>query len=351
MTPVEAEPSQQSAAPAGNDGDAGEAPRTPNRLTRWLLPAVALVAAVVVGIVLLAGGGDDEKPAAARRALAVAASLERLAAASAGAGHPVYWAGARDGTTYELSETRDGRIFIRYLPAGVSVGASEARYLTVATYPQARAFQTLLATARAQGVEAVTVPGGGRAFQDRNRAESAYVAFPGSNVQIEIFDATAGEALRLARSGAIVPVRAAVASGEPRAVSPQQLAQTATQAGHPVYWAGAEEQTTYELTEERDGRIYVRYLPSGVAVGDDSPRFLTVGTYPQPDPLASLRRAAADSGSATFEVEGGTAYADAAHPKSVYVAYRDSGVQVEVYDPVDGRARTLLTSGRIVPAR
>lgn len=348
MTPVEAESSQQSAA---SGGDGGEVPRTSGRLTRWLLPAVALVAAVVVAVVLLAGGGDDDEPAAARRAPAVAASLDRLAAAAADAGHPVYWAGARDGATYELTETRDGRFFIRYLPAGVDVGSSDARYLTIATYPQARAFETLLATARAQGVEAVRVPGGGRAFQDSGRAESAYVAFPGSGVQIEIFDPTAGEALRVARSGAIVPVRAAGATGEPRAVSPQQLAQTAAQAGHPVYWAGAEQQTTYELTEERDGRIYVRYLPSGVAVGDDSPEYLTVGTYPQPDALASLRRAASDSGSATFEVEGGTAYADAAHPKSVYVAYRDSGVQVEIYDPVDGRARTLLTSGRIVPAR
>lgn len=354
MTPVEAEPSKQPSATAGGSaasaGDPAPRPQRTRTLVRWLVPAAVLLALVVAGVALF-GGGDGDEPTAPRRAPAAAATAERLAAVAAGAGHPVYWAGARQDATYELTQTRDGRIFIRYLPRGVAVGADEARYLTVATYPQAKAFATLLATARKQDVEAVEVPGGGRAFQDRNRATSAYVAFPGSDVQVEIFDATPGAALRLARSGQIAPVGAAAArSGEPRAATPQQLAQAAVEHGHPVYWAGERAKTTYELTEAADDRVWVRYLPDGVAVGDGGARYLTVGTYPQPDALAELRRAAAASGSPTFAVEGGTAYVDPRRPDSVYVAYRDSGVQVEVYHPAAGRARALLTSGRIVPA-
>jgi hypothetical protein len=34
---------------------------------------------------------------------------------------------------------------------------------------------------------------------------------------------------------------------------------------HPVYWAGPRPSYTYELTRTSDGRIFVRYLPTGVA--------------------------------------------------------------------------------------
>ncbi|HST41529.1 MAG TPA: hypothetical protein VLK58_18570 [Conexibacter sp.] len=340
MTPAETAPSQSS------PGSTPAAPR--RRPALWIAVAVAIVALVVVAIALLAGGGDDDP---APRAPAAAATPARLAAVAASAGHPVYWAGARDATTYELTRTSDGRIFVRYLPEGAEVGDPAADYLTVASYPQRAAFASLLRTARSKGATTVAVPGGGRAYEDPERATSAYVAFPGSDVQVEVFDAAAGAALRAVRSGAIVPVDAGAArSAEPRAVTPTQLAVVGRAHGHPVYWAGPLDGATYELTEASDGRVYVRYLTGGAAVGDAGDDHLTVGTYPQPDALAQLRRAAEESGAETFDVDGGTAYADPAHPGSVYVVYRDSGVQVEVYDPQPGRARALLSDGDVVPA-
>ncbi|MDW5595231.1 hypothetical protein VSS74_12845 [Conexibacter stalactiti] len=340
MTPVEAPPSQPSPDPAP------AAPRRRAALT--IAIAVVVVALVVAAVALFAGGDDDDTPP---RAPASAATPARLATVAAGAGHPVYWAGARDATTYELTRTSDGRIFVRYLPEGVAVGDPAADYLTVASYPQRSAYAALLATARRKGASTVAVPGGGRGYQDPDRATSAYVAFPGSDVQVEVFDPAAGAALRAVQAGAIVPVDAGAArSSEPRAATPAQLAAAGRAHGHPVYWAGPVDGATYELTEASDGRVYVRYLSGGAAVGDAGDDHLTVGTYPQPDALGELRRAAAASGAETFAVDGGTAFADPAHPGSVYVAYRDSGVQVEVYDPLPGRARALLTGGDVVPA-
>ena len=43
---------------------------------------------------------------------------------------------------------------------------------------------------------------------------------------------------------------------------------------HPIYWAGPKPGYTYELTQRRDGTIYVRYLPQGVRVGDPRGAFV-----------------------------------------------------------------------------
>jgi hypothetical protein len=48
---------------------------------------------------------------------------------------------------------------------------------------------------------------------------------------------------------------------------------------------------------------------------------------------------------------GGIAVYDSARPTSVYFAYPDSKVQVEVFDPNGRTARNLVASGRIVPIK
>jgi hypothetical protein len=44
------------------------------------------------------------------------AQLERLPDL---VGHPVYWAGPRNGFSYELTSITNGRTFVRYLPSEV----------------------------------------------------------------------------------------------------------------------------------------------------------------------------------------------------------------------------------------
>jgi len=44
------------------------------------------------------------------------------------------------------------------------------------------------------------------AYQDKARPTSAYLAFPGSDFQIEVYHPSAARALRLATSGQVAPV-------------------------------------------------------------------------------------------------------------------------------------------------
>ena len=134
---------------------------------------------------------------------------------------------------------------------------------------------------------------------------------------------------------------------EPVASSVAGLRAFATAIGHPVYWAGPLKPYTYELRLTKQGRVFVRYLPNGVDVGDPRASFLTVATYPVAGAVAALRSAAARGG-VGFETGGGFAYYDRSKPTSVYYATpRAPGYQVEVFDPSPRRARSLVLSGRI----
>jgi len=108
---------------------------------------------------------------------------------------------------------------------------------------------------------------------------------------------------------------------------------------------------TYELTETSDGRIYVRYLPRGIGVGDPKPH-TTVGTYPFRNPVAAVKAIAKETGGRTFSIAGGgLAAVDGNHPTSVYVAFPRSDYQIEVFDRSAARARQLVSSGLVVPVR
>jgi hypothetical protein len=318
-----------------------------------VLIAAAIVLAVVLAIVLwlLLRGG--EKPDRARRGPAAAASIQRLSAFAGAVGHPVYWAGPQPRFTYELSRTKDGRVYIRYLPPGVKLGNRNPNYLTVGTYPQRDALATLRVAAKKQGARTIHLAGGGLAFQYKGRAKSVYLAYPASDYEIEVFDPSPTRALHLVVSGQVKPLGAPPQTrAGSEAASVKQLKALARALGHPIYWAGARPGDTYELTRTRDGSVYIRYLPRGARVGDRRPAYLTIATYPQKGALEILKATAAKNQVATMKLaNGGLALVDVKHPTSVYVAYPAVDLQVEVYDPAPGRARQLVISGKIAPVR
>lgn len=134
------------------------------------------------------------------------------------------------------------------------------------------------------------------------------------------------------------------------AASLDELRKLPTSVGHPVYWAGPKRGFTYELTRTRRGDVYIRYLPAGVAVKDKRPDFLTVGTYPYPQAIASSRSQAKRAGAFKRSIAGrGVAYSLPEKPKSVFFAYPRLDYLFEVYDPTPLRARRLVLSGRIRP--
>jgi hypothetical protein len=135
------------------------------------------------------------------------------------------------------------------------------------------------------------------------------------------------------------------------AASADELRNLEGSVGHTVYWAGRRPGFTYELTQV-GGNVYIRYLPSGTAIGDPRPNFLTVGSYPTRKAYSILQRQGRRRGNTTDKLEGGgIAVSSESRPQSVYLAYPDSDVQVEVYDPSASRARRLVLSGRVTPIR
>lgn len=118
---------------------------------------------------------------------------------------------------------------------------------------------------------------------------------------------------------------------------------------YPIYWAGRQPGTTYELSRGANGDIDIRYLPAGVQIGSRHP-YLAIGTYPLANAYAITRRAAERSGAVSVPAGAGTvAFYDRSRPTNVYLARSGSNFQIEVFDPSAGRARDLVQSGRIAP--
>lgn len=312
--------------------------------------------AVVAGLVawLLVRGNDNGNTV--KKAPAKAVSAESLATLPSTFHHPVYWAGPKSGFTYEVTRTNDGRIFIRYLPAGVPVGANRPKYLTIGTYPVKNALGAVRAIATRLHATPFRLSGGGLAVQDTRHPTSVYLAYPGADYQVEVFDPSPARAQSLVLSGRVSPIdsrsgAAQSAAAPAEIVLPGALRRLAAQVAHPVYWAGSQRGTSYERTVTNDGRIYIRYLPAGVKAGDQR-LYTTVGTYRVQDAVVAVKAIAKSTGSRTFKVAGNAvAVIDSAHPTSVYLAFPKSQYEIEVFDPSPRRARQLVTSGRITAVR
>ncbi|HET7510589.1 MAG TPA: hypothetical protein VFJ65_10115 [Solirubrobacterales bacterium] len=168
---------------------------------------LTLTAAAVAVVLLISGCGDSGTTSTATTSGSSSATVvpeSGLLRAMKGAGYPVYWAGPRLGVEYEVSRQED-RAFVRYLPKGEEP-ESERKFLTVGSYKDSKALAGIRESGQKAGAILVQIDGGGTAYAEGVDATSAYMAFPGVNTQVEVFDPKPGEALRLIRSGAIVPV-------------------------------------------------------------------------------------------------------------------------------------------------
>jgi hypothetical protein len=166
---------------------------------------------LVVWLIASAGGDSDSsasKPpaieAGADKTVSVVPESGHLGALT-GVGYPVYWAGPRAGAEYEVSRLEEGRTYVRYLPEGEKAESDKA-FLTVGSYEEHDALGNLRKLGQTSGEILVGIPGGGSAYAESTKATSAYMAFPGVDVQVEVYDPEGGKALELIRSGAIVPV-------------------------------------------------------------------------------------------------------------------------------------------------
>jgi hypothetical protein len=136
---------------------------------------------------------------------ATATSIAGLTALARTLGHPIYWIGPKKGFTYELQKGSNGSVSVRYLPPGASLGTSHP-YLAVGTYPFRNAFATIKTLAAQPGAKSIRLPRGGLAVVGSQDPNSIHLAFPGSNVQVEVFDPAAFLARHIVASGQVSAV-------------------------------------------------------------------------------------------------------------------------------------------------
>lgn len=187
-------------------GGAGAALRRP-RVRLGAVIALAVAAGFIAWLVLRGGNNSTPplgKTTAAQGSLPgagpVAMSRAGLKKLQAALNHPIYWAGPKKGYTYEVTQRRDGTIYVRYLPAGVRVGDPRGAFLIIVTYPYANA---LLALERVENGKGIRVPRGGLALVHKGYRQSVHLAYPNVDYQIEVFDPSPRVARRVAASGQV----------------------------------------------------------------------------------------------------------------------------------------------------
>jgi hypothetical protein len=193
-----------------------ESPRrqlTTRRLRLGAIVAVGLAVAFVVWLLVRGDGGEGTTSTttatgpAARHNVVVRATVQRLKKLARLVDHPIYWAGPRRGTKYELTQSANGRIYIRYLPLKVPIGDRRGRYLIVATYPLPDAYKAVQTAAKEQGGHAIALEPRGLAVYNDDAPSNVYFALPGSKYQVEVYHPDAAQARRLVTSGRIRPIQ------------------------------------------------------------------------------------------------------------------------------------------------
>jgi hypothetical protein len=180
-------------------------------LNGWIVIAVGLAAALGSWAIMGNQGADDGSgvPAGSDATPAVAPppvmSADALRELTRKRTAPVYWAGERKGVGYGVSQRGRDDVLISYLPRGTPA-ADRRRALTVGTYRLPNAFAAIRRAARVDGAEVRPLPSGGRVVLNRRRPTNAYFAYPGSTVQVEVFDPVPRRALRLVLAGRVRPV-------------------------------------------------------------------------------------------------------------------------------------------------
>jgi hypothetical protein len=165
-----------------------------------------LLAAAIVAIFLIANSGDDNGSNPKSTGGAESISVQGLRDLANSVDHPVYWVGERPGKQYELTIADNGNIFIRYLDANTPVGSRDVASLTVGSYPVQNAYGALQAVAKEAGATTDKTPDGGFVVTNSNNPNSVYIAYPGADTQIEVYDPDPKTALSTATSGTVVPI-------------------------------------------------------------------------------------------------------------------------------------------------
>ncbi len=180
-------------------------PRSDNSKPKVRLGAIlaGILVLVVVGWLVFhddsSSDSADDEPAAA--------GVERLREIAGEKGSPVYWAGPQEDAELEVT-TAEGneRVYVRYLTGDAEPGDPRADFLTVGSYSFPDAAEALRKQAQQPGGVLKAGAGGTTIYFSRKRPQSVYLAYPGVDVEVEVYDPDPQRALELVTEGEIVPV-------------------------------------------------------------------------------------------------------------------------------------------------
>ena len=196
---------QPEAETAGGSRDAYTSPR---HIRIGAVIAVIAVAAFLIWYFAIRDAGDDDAVTESVGSGPVAATQPDLADFSEDLDQPIYWAGEQPRTTeLELTQTQDGNVYVRYLTGDAPVGNTKPSYLTIGTYPFPDAYHALKVIGDRPGGEVRRIEGDGLVVTNSNSPTSVYLAYPGKDIQVEVYDPRPSRALDLVTSGAVAPVR------------------------------------------------------------------------------------------------------------------------------------------------
>jgi hypothetical protein len=161
---------------------------------------VLLAAAILWALLSGEDEGSESSDAAAR-----IVNAAELAAIADNVDGPIYWVGERAGAEIEYEQVAD-RSYVRYLSGDAEAGDPRPAFLTIATYPLDDPVDALGANARRTGTELQGARGGALVWVNPDRPQSVYLAEPGAEHQVEVYDPLPRRALSVALSGEVVPV-------------------------------------------------------------------------------------------------------------------------------------------------
>jgi hypothetical protein len=129
------------------------------------------------------------------------------------------------------------------------------------------------------------------------------------------------------------------------ALTEGELKSVVAELGEDVYWAGPVRGAKYTINAQNTGAIYVRYLPGGKDISDNSPRFRVVATYKEKNGYeATLAAGNQPNGvSLARSDENGVIYYNKQSPTNVYVAIKGQPFQIEIFDPEAETALSLAS--------
>lgn len=129
------------------------------------------------------------------------------------------------------------------------------------------------------------------------------------------------------------------------ALSESELRDVVDSINQTVYWAGPLRGAKYTINAQNVNTIYVRYLPEGKGISDQTPQFRVIATYKQVNAYDATLTAGNQENGVSFAKPNGTVvYYNKNVPTNVYVAYKTEPYQIEIFDPKAENSLNLANS-------